>query len=314
MDIVRVIVFMDSKNEGKYNIKAVATMVDILPGTIRAWERRYKMIEPIRNEAGHRLYSDAHVRKLKWLVNKVNAGFTISQAVALLDQIDSEPIQVSNREQENRLIVLHEELLECLLKFDERTAQQIINEAFMIYTLDKVLIELLAPLLVKIGNLWEEGEITTAHEHFSTSILRSRIGSIMHAYPHNGLLPKVVAVCAPGEWHELGLLIFTLYMRRKGFEVIYLGSSIKEGDIKVVLNTVKPRFLFMSCTIRDNIPSALKLTTSIKEEFDNLVIGLGGAAVDSMSTEMKTPYTENILGKSITEWDEWIEKNTFIKK
>lgn len=308
------IVFMDSTNEGKYNIKAVATMVDILPGTIRAWERRYKMIEPIRNEAGHRLYSDGHVRKLKWLANKVNAGFTISQAVTLLDQFDNEPVKVSQREIENRLSVLHDELLDSLLKFDERSAQNMINEAFMIYTLDKVLIDLLAPLLVQIGNLWEEGKITTAHEHFSTSILRSRIGSIMHAYPHNGLLPKVVAVCAPGEWHELGLLIFTLYMRRKGFEVIYLGSSIKEGDINIVLNTVNPRFLFMSCTINDNVSSALKLTKSLQEEYDNLVIGLGGAAIDSMPQEMKNPYVDNILGKSVTEWDEWIEKYTFIKK
>lgn len=308
------IVCMDSNNDGKYNIKAVSTMVDILPGTIRAWERRYKMIEPIRNEAGHRLYSDGHVRKLKWLASKVNAGFTISQAVTLLDQIDSEPVKISNREQVNRLTVLHEELLESLLKFDERTAQHIINEAFTIYTLDKVLIDLLAPLLVKIGSLWEEGKITTAHEHFSTSILRSRIGSIMHAYPHNGLLPKVVAVCAPGEWHELGLLIFTLYMRRKGFEVIYLGSSIKEDDIKVVLNTVNPRFLFMSCTIRENVSSALALTKSLQEEYDTLVIGLGGAAIDSMPKEMKNPYVDNILGKSITEWDEWIEKYTYIMK
>lgn len=303
---------MDSNNQGKYNIKAVSTMVGILPGTIRAWERRYKMIAPNRNEVGHRLYSDGHVRKLKWLASKINAGFTISQAVALLEQNDSEPVKVSNREEENRLTVLHEELLESLLKFDERTAQHVINEAFSIYTLDKVLIDLLAPLLVKIGLLWEEGKITTAHEHFSTSILRSRIGSIMHAYPHNGLLPKVIAVCAPGEWHELGLLIFTLYMRRKGFEVVYLGSSIKEDDINVVINTINPRFLFMSCTIKENIPSTLKLTNALQDEYDTLVIGLGGKAIDTMPEKMKDSFTDNILGQSIIEWDEWIEKYTYV--
>ena len=67
-------------NEGKYNIKAVSTMTGIQPGTLRAWERRYEILEPVRNEAGHRLYTDEHIRKLKWLSDKVQQGFTISQA------------------------------------------------------------------------------------------------------------------------------------------------------------------------------------------------------------------------------------------
>ena len=302
---------MDSNNLGKYNIKAISTIVGILPGTIRAWERRYKMIEPIRNNAGHRLYSDDHVRTLKWLASKVNAGFTISQAVSLFEQTQSEPLPNGNRDNENRITSLQEELIEALIRFDERTAQHVMNEAFTIYTMDKVLIDLLAPTLVTIGQLWEQEKITTAHEHFSTSILRSRIGSIMHAYPHNGLLPKVIAVCAPGEWHELGLLIFTLYMRRKGFEVIYLGSSIKEDDIKVVIDTVNPRFIFMSCTMKENVSTVLDLTTALMGEYDSLAVGLGGSAIDTMAEELKKSYSDNILGNSIFEWDEWVENHTY---
>jgi hypothetical protein len=62
------------------------------------------------------------------------------------------------------------------------------NEAFTIFTMDKVLLDILAPLLVQVGLMWEGDEITTAHEHFATSILRSRIGAVMHAYPYNGIL------------------------------------------------------------------------------------------------------------------------------
>lgn len=302
---------MDSNNLGKYNIKAISTIVGILPGTIRAWERRYKLIEPIRNDAGHRLYSDDHVRTLKWLASKVNAGFTISQAISLFEQTQKEPVPTGNRDIEDRLASLQEQLIEALIRFDELTAQHVMNEAFTIYTLDKVLIDLLAPTLVKIGQLWEQEKITTAHEHFSTSILRSRIGSIMHAYPHNGLLPKVIAVCAPGEWHELGLLIFTLYMRRKGFEVIYLGSSIKEDDIKVVIDTVKPRFIFMSCTMKENVSTTLDLTKALLKEYDSLAVGLGGSAIDTMAEELKKSYSDNILGNSIFEWNEWVENHTY---
>ncbi len=135
----------------------------------------------------------------------------------------------------------------------------------------------------------------------------------MHAYPHNGILPKVIAVCAPGEWHELGLLIFTLYMRRKGYEVIYLGSSIKENDIDVVIQTVNPRFLFMSCTLINNLSPTLDLTKFLEMTYSNLVIGLGGCAIDSMSNEKKVEYQHNLIGTNMSEWDQWIDEKTYAK-
>ncbi len=72
--------------EGKYNLKAISQMLGIQAGTLRAWERRYQIIAPVRNEAGHRLYTEEHVKIIKWLLVKVNNGFTISQAVHLYNQ------------------------------------------------------------------------------------------------------------------------------------------------------------------------------------------------------------------------------------
>jgi len=64
-------------HEGKYNIKAISNMVGIQPGTLRAWERRYQILNPVRNDSGHRLYTEEDLRKLKWLTEKVSGGFTI---------------------------------------------------------------------------------------------------------------------------------------------------------------------------------------------------------------------------------------------
>ncbi|WP_064091003.1 MerR family transcriptional regulator [Rossellomorea aquimaris] len=297
----------DNKVEGKYNIKAVSTILGIQPGTLRAWERRYNIIAPVRNESGHRLYTEKHLNILKWLVEKVNQGFTISQAVALLDKQEIEDNEMTTSEQKDRTKNISDDLMKALLSFDESKAHEIINHSFTIYTIDKVVIDILGGLLVEIGNLWENGEISTAHEHFATSILRSRIGIIMHSFPHNGILPKVVAVCGPGEWHELGLLIFTLYVRRKGFEVIYLGSSIKENDIDIVLDEIDPKFLFFSCTMRENIEHLLSLVSSLKEERDGLEIGIGGFAVDQLSKEKKEEYFEHIVGQTKPEWELWLK-------
>ncbi len=297
----------EKKLEGKYNIKAVSNILGIQPGTLRAWERRYNIIAPVRNDSGHRLYTEKHLSILKWLVDRVNQGFTISQAVALLDNQEIEESELSSYEQKDRTISISEELLKALLSFDETKAHELINQSFTIYTIEKVVIDILGSLLVKIGDLWENGKITTAHEHFATSILRSRIGSIMHSFPNNGILPKVVAVCGPGEWHELGLLIFTMFVRRKGFEVIYLGSSIKENDIDIVLDEVKPKFLFFSCTMRENVDALLSSIAHLKTNHEGVEIGIGGFAIDHLTKEQKMEYHDHIVGQSKPEWEKWLK-------
>ncbi len=55
---------------GKYNIKAVSNIIGVQPSTLRAWERRYQIIAPKRNQAGHRLYTEEHIQILKWLMEK----------------------------------------------------------------------------------------------------------------------------------------------------------------------------------------------------------------------------------------------------
>ncbi|MBU8731466.1 MerR family transcriptional regulator [Cytobacillus oceanisediminis] len=294
--------------EGKYNIKAVSKMLGIQPGTLRAWERRYQIVAPKRNESGHRLYTEEHIKVLKWLIRKVDQGFSISQAVSLLEnkELNAEPLQMDK--EGDRSGALANELLEALLQFNETKAHDLINQAFSFYTIDKVLIDILGSLLVKIGHQWEEGKITSAHEHFASSILRSRIGMILHSFPHNGVLPKVIAVCGPGEAHELGLLIFTLFLRGRGFEVVYLGTSIAEEDIDTVIEIVKPKFIFLSCTMKSNVPETLKLSESLAETYGNLHVGIGGFGIDTLSNEEKTKYEQLIPGSSTNEWEEWIRK------
>ena len=300
---------MMENQEGKYNIKAVSNMLGIQAGTLRAWERRYQIIAPVRNDSGHRLYTEEHVKILKWLIEKVNKGFTISQAVSLLEKSE---MNVTETVQENivddKSVELFDELLNALLSFDEARAHVIMDKVFTLYSVEKVLVDILGSLLVKVGSLWEEGEITSAHEHFASSFLRSRIGSILHTMPSNGFLPKTVSVCGPGEWHELGLLIYTLYVKRKGFETVYLGVTIADNDIHVVLEEIKPKFLFLSCTLKDNLKKTLLLVDELESVYPDLNIGIGGHAIDYMKEDEKDKYGKNIIGTNVEQWDKWLKQ------
>ncbi|KWU57210.1 MULTISPECIES: MerR family transcriptional regulator [Priestia] len=295
-------------HEGKYNIKAISNMVGIQPGTLRAWERRYQILNPVRNESGHRLYTEEDLRKLKWLTEKVSGGFTISQAVSLLE---TESSTVGTFEEEGEVDSpqkIRDELLTMLLSFEEGKAQDLINHAFSLYSVEKVVIDILGSLLVTVGDMWEKGQITSAHEHYTTQVLKTRISMIFYSLPSNGLLPKAIAVCGPNETHEVGLLVFTLFLRRKGFEVIYLGSSIEDKDVELIVKEVDPTFLFMSCTMMENAEKTLNLTNQMIKKFPHLKVGLGGYVFDGLDSKRKGEAQPFILGNTKEEWNSWLTK------
>ncbi|MBX9970324.1 MerR family transcriptional regulator [Priestia aryabhattai] len=295
-------------HEGKYNIKAISNMVGIQPGTLRAWERRYQILNPVRNESGHRLYTEEDLRKLKWLTEKVSGGFTISQAVSLLE---TESSTVGTFEEEGEVDSpqkIRDELLTMLLSFEEGKAQDLINHAFSLYSVEKVVIDILGSLLVTVGDMWERGQITSAHEHYTTQVLKTRISMIFYSLPSNGLLPKAIAVCGPNETHEVGLLVFTLFLRRKGFEVIYLGSSIEDKDVELIIKEVDPTFLFMSCTMMENAEKTLNLTNQMIKKFPHLKVGLGGYVFDGLDSKRKGEAEPFILGNTKEEWNSWLTK------
>ncbi|PLT28308.1 MerR family transcriptional regulator [Peribacillus deserti] len=295
----------------KYNIKAASNLLGIKSGTLRAWERRYQFIAPVRNESGHRMYTEEHIRILKWLVSKVNQGFTISQAVTLLEsegqRLEEEADTTeSNRNlnQENSLV---QDLMASLLAFNENKAHELMDQIFSLYTIEKAIIDVLGNVIVQIGDLWERGKITVAHEHFATSILRSRIGYMMHAIPQNSVLPKAAAFCAPGEQHELGLLIFTLFLRLKGFQVVYLGQSMPSKDLQTVISIIDPKLLFLSCTLQENLVPALRLIDELQKQYPDLQIGIGGRAVLSLSAAQHERYSSCIVGENKKDWNGWIQ-------
>ncbi|WP_088102243.1 MerR family transcriptional regulator [Halalkalibacter urbisdiaboli] len=298
-----------ASREGKYNIKAISKMLGIQPGTLRAWERRYQIVEPIRNQAGHRLYSDEHVAILRWLIDKVNKGFTIGQAVGLYEK-GNVSLQTSDGiELVDHSIQLSDDILTALLLFEENKANLLLNQAFSLFTIEKVTIDILGALLVKVGQMWETEKISTAHEHFVTSFLRTKIGMVFQSLPIDGYLPKVLAVCGPNETHELGLLIYTLFLRRKGFEVIYLGAGIPNEDVELVLREIGAKMFFTSCTMRKNLQKTLQLLDILKEEFPSLLIGAGGFAFDEMSEESKKQYNKYLVGQSKQEWEQWMREH-----
>ncbi|MDQ0257670.1 methanogenic corrinoid protein MtbC1 [Evansella vedderi] len=292
---------------GKYNIKAVTKILGIQPGTLRAWERRYKIINPTRNQAGHRLYTENQLSILKWLQDKINQGFTIGQAVELLEKEDMEKLLHPDKTTESTIIQLRKDLLQALLNFEENRSNQLIDQAFAMFSMEKVVIQILGELLKDVGEKWVKNEITIAHEHFISAFLRTKIGMVFHHMPAGRMRIKVVTVCAPGESHELGLLIFSLFLKKIGFDTIYLGQGLPEQDILKVVEEVQPTVIFISCTMEDNLSEVIKIISQLKGRFSDLEIGIGGQAFDQLSESSYEVFEDFVIGNKQEEWANWLQ-------
>jgi DNA-binding transcriptional MerR regulator len=293
--------------EGKYNIKAAALMLGIQPGTLRAWERRYHMIAPVRNEAGHRLYTEEHIKILKWLIKKVNQGFTISQAVSLLghnqSQMDSEAL---NLKQEIPLISLTDSLYEALINFEHERINEIINKMFSIFTIEKVIIDIFSEILKKIEDTFREGNILPAQKYFSSSFIKDRIALIIHSCPINIQQNKAVCINWSDDRDNTELLMFTFYLRKRGIQVINIGKVCSEDENDQIMDMIHPDLVFIYCEVQDELKEALLLVNHLSLKYKDLTIGLGGKAVTTMKPSNNNQYSSFIFGRTINDWEMWL--------
>jgi DNA-binding transcriptional MerR regulator len=279
-----------------YNIKAVVQATNISPSTLRAWERRYNMCQPQRSDSGYRLYSDRDIAIIRWLKAQVDAGMSISQAVAWLQTLVDESangqsvalpdptgrIQEAAHAAPTQLDVqnfasLHARLLAALLLFDEHEAEQVLASAFALYPIEHVGEFVIVPTMVEIGERWHRGELSVTREHYATNYLMQRLGTILRVVPNGYSGPVVWVGCAPGERHEMGVLLLCIYLRRAGYQVRYLGQDLPEGDLIAEALAQKPALILFSASGLDAAASLQGLCEQLVTiDPPRPVIGYGG--------------------------------------
>lgn len=280
-----------------YNIKAVVQATDISSSTLRAWERRYNMCAPQRSESGYRLYSDRDIAIIRWLKLQVDAGMSISQAVAWLDKLTKEaggqesvllpsagddlagtrvapPVRQSAV---RALPILQRELLQVLLNFDEVSANQLMDEAFALYTVERVGEELVKPLLVEVGERWHQGEASVTAEHYISNYLTQRLMALLHAAPAANRGPEIWVGCAPGEMHEIGPLLLALFLRRAGFQTRYLGPNLLAEDLVREVQHKRPAAVLFSASSEGTAGELQEIAARLVNlESGSPLVGIGG--------------------------------------
>ena len=291
-----------------FNLGAVLKETGLQADVLRAWERRYKLPMPKRTAGGHRLYSEYDVAIIKWLRARQSEGLSISRAVSLWKetrQAGGDPFEESPALQEKELAVvgfndqsdlLRKSWLDACLAFDGIKAEEIINQAFALYPVETVCMEILQKGVSSIGDLWFENKASVQQEHFATAMAIRRIESLITSSP-NPILPQVIVTgCPSGEEHTFPILMMTLFLRRKGLNVIYLGADIPLNQMEHAALSIKPTLIILAAQ-RLCSAASIRSAAVLFRKLD-IPLGYGGQIFTSLP-ELRQSIPAHFLGESI---------------
>lgn len=250
------------------NIAALTQRTGVPADTIRKWEQRYGVLRPERTAGGQRRYSELDVARVEWLKARLDEGLRIGEAAALLG---------ASGQGAETLDGLRQQIVDATLRNDVTALNAAIEQALLLESAEVAFTRVLSPALVEIGTLWEAGRMSVAQEHLASGAVRAALLRLLG--DHRGE-PRGVAVlaCAPGEHHEIGLLMLAVLLRADGWQVAYLGPDTPTAEAVGLARELRANALFFSATREETATGlAADLKATRVPRGLKVIVGGGGA-------------------------------------
>jgi MerR family transcriptional regulator, light-induced transcriptional regulator len=208
-----------------------ARRVGVSAAVLRAWERRYGLLEPVRSSGGFRLYTAQDAERVGRMQRGLDQGLSAAEA--------ARAARASARPSEGLLENSAERLLAAIRTYDEAAVHEVLDESFAGFGLEAVLRELILPALTEVGREWEQGTLAVSQEHFGSNVIRGRLLSLARLWGR-GSGPVAVLACAPGEQHDISLLAFGLVLRSHGWRIVFLGADTPIATLAQAAEGTRP--------------------------------------------------------------------------
>jgi len=239
-------------------IREVARLTGVNPVTLRAWERRYGLIQPIRTESGHRLYSRTDIDTVHRILDWIERGVAVSKVGRILAR--GEPLREPGTVSEDGVewAQWHGQLRNAISAFDDCQLDRLYGQIFSAYPLAVVFQDILMPLWQEL--LRHQGRFGQASEWlFFDNFLRSRTAQrlqVLAAAP----LPRVLLAAIAGECRELEVLVAGLLLTGEKLAVKILGVGQPFDELTLVCEKTHPQalVLFSNRAPSNELPSRLK--------------------------------------------------------
>jgi len=275
---------MPDPGPGFLRIGELAKRTGVSPELLRAWEQRYGLLEPARTSGGFRLYSAADEARVQRMQRLVSGGLAAAQAAHLI--LSREPVPGTASASATILEDAAGNLVASLDRLDEQAANTALDRLFAAYTVETVLRVVLIPYLHRLGERWETGEISVAQEHFASNLLRGRLLGLAQGWGQ-GQGPGAILACLPGEHHELGLLVFGVALRRRGWRITYLGTNSPIDAVADTARSLRPAVVVLLSINPDNFLDHAQQIEQLAKQVQVVIAGPGATVEAARQTQTR---------------------------
>ena len=240
-----------------YTISDLENLSGIKAHTLRIWEQRYSLFNPQRSQGNIRHYTDEDLKKLLNVTTLQRNGMAISKIGKLSkEELHHKLKEIYEEPSEN--VHTHEDLqnafLVACMDMNEEAFHKHFTTSIELLGQDALFLDVLFPVLEKIGLLWNTSEIIPAQEHFIIALLKQKVSSLTDSLNWSPVPTKKVLLFTPEtEFHDIGLMLMNLMLRKKGIHTVYLGQSVPSNNIQRSIEITKADALIISVTIITNI-------------------------------------------------------------
>ncbi|HEX8016364.1 MAG TPA: MerR family transcriptional regulator [Flavobacterium sp.] len=226
-----------------FSIKDLENLSGIKAHTIRIWEKRYNVLEPMRTDTNIRLYNLASLQKLLNITLLHEYGYKISKIATFPEEKIPQLVReiISMKNSQNYAI---NSFKMSMMNFDQEIFFNTFDWLISEKSFQEVFKEHFLPLLKELGLLWQSQTISPANEHFMSHLIKQKI--LIYTEGLQILKPtktdKVFVLSLPmNEIHQIGLLYLQYEILLQGYKTIYLGESMpieNLQDLTKYFNTI----------------------------------------------------------------------------
>ena len=228
----------------RYTISDLEKLTGIMAGTIRIWERRYRIIKPHRTDTNRRWYDNGDLKRILNISILYRKGIKISKIATFSGAEIEEKVKLLSRESSDTETQL-DSLIVAMSDLDEDRINDILMRSILNKGFEETYTGVVFPFLRRVGIMWHTGSVDIGSEHFVSNIFRKRLILAIDTLtpPERPDSRKFIMYLPEGELHEMGLLFFTYMIRKEGHNVLYLGQSTPFNGLQDLVERWHPDFL-----------------------------------------------------------------------
>ncbi len=271
----------DDECSATYSIKAVSEATGLTVETLRAWERRYRVIEPRRGAGGHRMYTSRDVSRLRRLRETTARGHPIGKIAHLSNDALAHLLADPSR-QDTAAPSLIARILSAVESYRPTECDQAMAMAFALLPPFDVVRDVLTPVLHEVGDRWHRGEFSIAQERIASTCARRQLTALLHTFNSVAKGPSVVFATMSGERHEIGILMHAVLASSLRVRSYYLGPDLPPEEAGLCALKVKAAAVAVSVVMPD-VESCLPKIEMLRQHLpDHVEIWIGGPAVRAL--------------------------------